>query len=448
MTRKSKRPDVLTPVAALTVLLIAGLAGASLRLLLRVQEGATRSSAARSFVDEGRLIAAQIALVASRMPEDPKPQNWQEISTLVEGLSNLSTELQYVEITEDDITLFHETPGAILPDGSRNPIMFPLMQGVKIIRKRLAVGDKGIPVIVFRRQTGPDANRVVEVGLRHEGVQMEGKSAFTAVTSMYRLSLVTVLVGFGACAILLALMIRREHRREEHRREEEHLAFSGVLANGIVHDFRNPMNAVRLDVQMLARESARGSECRLNRVKELASRVTRAVDRMDKVFKEFLYLSRPSQEGAERMDLTIMLRECVEILTPRSEQTGVKIACSLPDEQYWIQAPSSAIRRAVVNVINNALQFSTRDDTVELVARREQKQICVEIMDRGPGIPRAERTKIFEMFVSHRPEGTGLGLFLARTAVEKCGGSIKALNRDGGGTIIRLGFPDAEDMET
>ena len=444
LARKWRRSDVLTPVAALTVLLIAALSGASLKVLLRLQQGTTRTTATNSFVDDGRLMAAQIALVVSQMPETPDGSDWKALSTLIDGLANLAKELQYVEITEGDVTIFHETAGNVLPDGSRQPTLLPMMHNIEISRRRLSVRGSTLPVIVFRRPAGSQNERVIEVGLRQTGIETEERSATQAVASMYRLSLLTVLVGFGSCAALLALMIRREQRREERRREEEHLAFSGVLANGIVHDFRNPMNAVRLDVQMLARESSRGEACRLDRVKDLSSRVTRAVDRMDKVFKEFLYLSRPSPEGSGRMDLVICLRECVEILTPRSEQTGVHILCDLPETQLWIDAAAGAIRRATVNVLNNALQYSTKGESVDVTAKVNGSVILVDIMDRGPGIPRAERNHIFEMFVTHRPEGTGLGLFLARTAVEKCGGRITAHERDGGGTRMRIQFPAAK----
>jgi len=81
-------------------------------------------------------------------------------------------------------------------------------------------------------------------------------------------------------------------------------------------------------------------------------------------------------------------------------------------------------------VLVNAIQFSPPGAKVEVDARIIDNRVELDISDRGPGIPTAERRRIFEMFVTTRPEGTGLGLFLARTAIRKCGGDIAALPRE------------------
>ena len=70
--------------------------------------------------------------------------------------------------------------------------------------------------------------------------------------------------------------------------------------------------------------------------------------------------------------------------------------------------------------------------------------VTVEIADQGPGIPPADRKRVFEMFMTTRPEGTGLGLFLARAAVERSGGTISVADTaPGSGACIRLTLPAA-----
>ena len=68
----------------------------------------------------------------------------------------------------------------------------------------------------------------------------------------------------------------------------------------------------------------------------------------------------------------------------------------------------------------------------------------LEVRDSGPGIPKEERERVFEMFYTTRPQGTGLGLFLARTAVEKSGGTLVAADPEGPGARLRMEFPAAE----
>ena len=139
------------------------------------------------------------------------------------------------------------------------------------------------------------------------------------------------------------------------------------------------------------------------------------------------------------------MRECLETLAPRLEQAGICAATLWPAPPPRALASPFALRRALLNVLLNAVQFSPAGSRVELDARATGNRVELDILDRGPGIPADDRRRVFEMFVTTRPGGTGLGLFLARTAVRKCGGEIAALARPGGGTIIRIALQAAAE---
>jgi signal transduction histidine kinase len=254
-----------------------------------------------------------------------------------------------------------------------------------------------------------------------------------------------VVVSFGICAALVVRLMQREARRERRRRREEHLAFAGVLADGIVHDFRNPMSSVRLDAQMLAKEAERQPAPATERVRELAGRIRHTVDRMDKVFQEFLYMSRPPSDERERVDLEACLRDCLAVLAPRFEQAGLKVETELATPGLAVLAYPAALQRALLNVLTNAEQFSPPGGAVRIRAAAAGDTAVLEVMDAGPGIPAADRERIFEMFYSTRPGGTGLGLFLAKTAIERCGGAIEATNGPAGGACFHIRLPLAKE---
>jgi signal transduction histidine kinase len=255
---------------------------------------------------------------------------------------------------------------------------------------------------------------------------------------MFQLSLVTIAAAFAVCLVIVIWMMYREARRERLRREEEHLAFAGVMANGIVHDFRNPMSSMRLDAQMLDREISRGEGCRPVRLSELAGRIRNTIDRLDNVFQEFLYVSKPPSTQRERVDLKACVRECLAMLRPRLNEAGVQAEAEMPADDVFVSGYQSSLQRALINVVINAEQFSARGSRITVRISREEKEAFVDVLDRGPGIPQSDRQRVFEMFYSSRPGGTGLGLFLARAAVERCGGKIKALNNPEGGACIRI----------
>jgi signal transduction histidine kinase len=125
------------------------------------------------------------------------------------------------------------------------------------------------------------------------------------------------------------------------------------------------------------------------------------------------------------------------------EQAGLQVNVSIEDG-LAVMAFESSLQRALLNVLTNAEQFSKPGGEVRVVATRADGHAVVDVLDNGPGIPPADRARIFDLFVTTRPEGTGLGLYLAKTAVERCGGTIRAGERPGGGSCFRITVPLAE----
>jgi signal transduction histidine kinase len=310
------------------------------------------------------------------------------------------------------------------------------------------VGGRRVPIVMFtRRVAGADGKELtLQLGLRRDALAQDELFAAQAVRSMYRVALATHGVAFAVLLGLVFWLMGRERRREERRREEEHLAFAGMMANGVVHDFRNPMSSIRLDAQMLERE-ARKPDARPERLAELAVRMRTTLDRIESVFQEFFFLSQPKRAAPEVLDLPSCLHECVAILQARFEAAGVTAVFRLADGALAVRALAAPLRRALLNVLANAVAFSPRGGEVEVVVARHKGDAVLDVLDRGPGIPVEERERVFEMFVTMRPGGTGLGLFLARTALASSGGRIEARGREGGGACIRIRLPLAETKE-
>jgi two-component system sensor histidine kinase CreC len=165
------------------------------------------------------------------------------------------------------------------------------------------------------------------------------------------------------------------------------------------------------------------------------------MERMDKVFQEFLFLAKPADEKPESVDIEQVVRECVDTLAPRAEQAGVTVKTARLDALPRATAFPFALRRALLNVLMNAVQFAPKGSEITVALAHEDGRVSVDVLDRGPGIPPEKRDKVFDMFETGRPEGTGLGLFLARTAIRRCGGDLRAFGRDGGGADLRLTLP-------
>ena len=435
-------------VAAAAVLAAAGLVG------LRHWHGrAARQAAAQSVAERGQWMALVLAGRAGEAAAG-RGGGWNGFAGVVESMRGTEPDLASVAVRQGDVTLFQETgtdENPAEPDDGVGEGRIRFAGPVRMGRQMLAgtgEGAEGVPVVTFTvaLEPEPGAEAIeLEAGFARRAVEREEWAAVSAIDSMYRLGLATVAAAFALCLALVAWVARREEARERARRQEEHLAFSGMLANGIVHDFRNPMSSLRLDAQMLEKEAAKGTSARPERMGELAGRMRHTLDRMDRIFREFLTLARPDANAApEQADLAACARECAEMMAPRYEAAGMRLEIDAPAPAPFA-GPSAGAKRAILNLLLNALQHGRAPGPVRMSVEAAADRVALEVSDNGPGIPRADREKVFGMFYTTRPQGTGLGLFMARLAVEHAGGRLAAVEpRPGcGGARLRMEYPRA-----
>lgn len=424
----SNRSSLVGAAAAL-LLGVAVLAAVSLVLLQRAYRQSLHAAAAARVVETGRAMAARLAQQAS----PSKADDWTSFGRLVHGLAEAEPSLYYVSVTEKGAILYHEQiPGKALPDSA----------SVRIGRASVLDGDATVPVLTFTARTAADggAARSVQVAVRRGQVEREEAEAAAALGVMFRVALGTMTTAFLLSVLLVVWVFRRELRRQRRRRVEEHLALAGALADGIIHDVRNPLSALGLDVQMIEREAGKGRAASPERLQELAVRARRTIERLDSIMGEFLLVSQPDGRTPEPVDLTASLHDSLDLLGPRFARLEVRLAINLSPAPLWITGHSVALKRAFVNLLVNAEQASPRGGVVTVRAFRDDQAGVVEISDQGRGIPRAERKRVFEMFVTQRPSGLGLGLSLAKSAIESCDGSVEIADAPGGGARFVLRF--------
>lgn len=425
------------------------LGGSGLFILKKQHDRQAHLAATESVLEEGVSLLDALCDSGIASSTNSTPDLWRQFSAAADNVFAVRKDVQSISIVRDGVTVFHRQ-SCSLTGGDTTSSNHPSAktEETELSQRTLEICGAKQPVFVVSRQSRlPDGSRVMtEATLKREAVGNAELTARRLVSSLFVFSVAMLALSFSACALVLLFAVARERRREQRARQEEHLAFSGVLANGILHDFRNPMSAVRLDAQMLGREMGRAEGFRPARVTELSNRIARTMDRMDKVFQEFLFLAKPADEKPEVVDLEQVVKECVDTLAPRIEQAGISVRTECKGTLPPAAAFPFALRRALLNVLMNAVHFAPKGSEVEVVLCRSGAHVVADVLDRGPGIPAPMRKKVFEMFVTGRPEGTGLGLFLARTAVRRCGGDIQAYEREGGGADLRIILPAADQQ--
>jgi len=421
------------------------LAGYILFVLKSRHHEATHIEAVERVIDQGdSLLKALVYNTRFYCSTNPTPEQWRGFSELVDRLFAVRKDIQSISIRNGDLTVFHrQADGLLYPEQNKALNELSSIQTI-MSRETIDIGGNQEPVFVFSRRTSPDPlnNIILEATFKQSAVTDKEFIANQMIESLFNFTLTVLILSLLLSALILIVAITRDKKRQEISRQEEHLAFSGVMANGILHDFRNPMSAVRLDAQMLERETGRNDGMRPARVHDLAERIARTMGRMDKVFAEFLYLAKPGDEQAGKMNICSALDECIDILMPRLEQAGLTVVKNIQDGIPPVLAYAFAMKRALLNIIMNAIQFSPEKGRILISAEQKGSKAVVEICDEGPGIHPKKRKDIFKLFESGRPEGTGLGLFLAKTAINRCGGNIEVIdNKNTDGAAFRITLP-------
>lgn len=432
----------ITILAGVAIIGIGALAAINLFVLNNLYWRSVRASAAQEVARIGGRLSMRISELPVVGRPNPEEREWREFTRIIRSFDKFVPSLAYVSVHEDGVILFQESLGNLsgrLPP----PPHVRLNSEPRIARRLVMLEGSPVPVMTFSCDvaTADGRKRTVEVAIRRDAIEEGESGSRIALFHMFRMSLTTIAVGFIASVVMVGGLIRREVRRTQLRRQQENLAFAGALATGIIHDFRNPMSALRLDLQMLDKEVVKGREARHDRVCELAARARGTLDRLDDILKEFQHLARPEQEYFAPVELGACIRDCVSLLASRFNRAGVLMKMELTEELLTVLASETGIKRALLNILINAEQASPRGGTVGIKTSIFRGQARVEVTDQGPGIPELKRQKVFELFVSSKPGGFGLGLPLARTAIQSFGGAIGITDAPGGGAVFTILLP-------
>ncbi len=200
--------------------------------------------------------------------------------------------------------------------------------------------------------------------------------------------------------------------------EAERLAAVGQLAAGIAHEIRNPLAAIRLKAEnALASPDPARARAALDLVLD-------QVARLDRLLRDLLSLTQPRRPATGPADLGRILQDCADLHDDLARAQGVRIAVAeVPPERAPLDA--AQIRRALDNLVLNAIQHSPAGGIVRLSGMREGGRLRIRVTDEGPGVAEALRGRLFEPFVTGRPDGTGLGLAIVREIARAHGGQAR-----------------------
>jgi signal transduction histidine kinase len=223
----------------------------------------------------------------------------------------------------------------------------------------------------------------------------------------------------------------------------ERLANLGRITAGVAHEVKNPLNSMRIWLENLKASLPDVEGLPLQAVRVLDSEI----DRLDSVVKRFLDFTRPPEMHQEESSLKEILEEVLAVEQPGFDRANIKVEARLDAGVGNVLVDKPLLRQALINLLVNALEATPGGGQLFVALRRRGEMAEIEIRDTGRGIAPEHRQRIFQLFFTTRPGGSGIGLASTFRTVQLHNGSIAFDSEVGRGTTFRIGLPLARQTE-
>ncbi|SPQ01495.1 fused sensory histidine kinase in two-component regulatory system with KdpE: signal sensing protein; sensory histidine kinase [Candidatus Sulfobium mesophilum] len=215
-----------------------------------------------------------------------------------------------------------------------------------------------------------------------------------------------------------------------------------TLLSSVSHDLRTPLASITGAITTLLQKDI---ALDIDQRQELLQTIYEEAEHLNQIIRNVLDMTRLEAGAIKVKKVWLPIEEIIGAVLSRLDERlmGRQVRTILPEDLPLISFDPLLIEQVLVNLLDNAIKYTPPETPIELSAHVKDKEIIVEIADRGAGIPTGEEEKIFDKFVRGTATGggIGLGLTICRAIIQAHGGRIKAENRRDGGAVFSFSLP-------
>lgn len=208
------------------------------------------------------------------------------------------------------------------------------------------------------------------------------------------------------------------------------------ITSGVAHEIKNPLNAMMLHLEIAQDKMQRGADCS----PELGI-VRGELMRLDRVVKALLEFHRPVDVNLKDCELGDIADQVANLIRPQAQTKNIKVTVEGDRESVKVLADADLLKQGVLNVAMNGIEAMSDGGSLKLRLECGKRECVLSVMDEGAGIPAEFRDKIFNLYFTTKPAGTGVGLAMTYRIMQLHGGNITVDSERGKGTCVRLALP-------
>ena len=237
----------------------------------------------------------------------------------------------------------------------------------------------------------------------------------------------------GAFAIVAGSLIDREKKLREQSEKDHYLASLGRASAAIVHDLKTPLITIAGFAKRISKD--RGD------VKEDSELILTSAMKMEMIIHDVLDFAKPLRLYFNKEDLRSVIEHTCESCKATAANKKVELSVNLPAEPVMISVDRSKFERALINLINNAIDASVGGNNIMITAEPGDGKVIIRIKDHGSGMDKETLDNIFIPFYTNKNSGTGLGMAIAKKIIEGHKGKIHINSKEKMGTEIIVELP-------
>ncbi|MCW3806328.1 sensor histidine kinase [Plebeiibacterium marinum] len=231
------------------------------------------------------------------------------------------------------------------------------------------------------------------------------------------------------------------------------MASIGVMASGITHEINQPLNALRVTVDSIKFWDKRNTGQIPEIVTNKFSTLSKGINRIDEIIKHMrsFWIAPTENDLFEQIDLTRAILNAYSLIERQIKEHHIKCTINIPPEELLVRANFIQVEQILINLVINAIQAldktSIKNKSIDISIINHEDRAILMVSDNGTGIDSTIGDRLYDPFYSTKKEGTGLGLALVKTFVDRIKGNINYQNNNNGGVTFYITIFKANKLQ-
>ena len=350
------------------------------------------------------------------------------------------SDIEHVALVDSHFKILAHTDPRLINQRQDSSLLVQVAASREPLRRMVEQSDGAKYLEIVKSMDASGSNLgFLEIGLSLKSMEDTWRRS---LRSMLVFGLAILAVGVFGMAVIF--YNQQSHQRKVKSLEaeisrQERLSELGNLAATVAHEIRNPLNSVSMGLQRLKAEFSPSQDH--DEYARFLSLMQGEVQRLNAIVEQFLSLARPLSLKREKIAVDQFLNELTALAVGDANSSNVRINLKIAPGLPPLDADPNYLKQLLLNLVLNGLQAMPQGGTLTVEAEADKDLLRLAVVDQGMGIERQALAKIFEPYFTTKPNGSGLGLSIARRIAEAHGGKITVESEPNRGSRFQVFLP-------